>query len=97
MICFRALKYPFSMYNSRKSVRWSAVPLPCLSRLGLKLRGEQGSSPEGVNDLCFHTYEEFSPSSDWNLGWDLGLGAGIWTMGLRFGSWGWGSGLEAGI
>ena len=48
--------------NSRKSVRWSAVPVPCLSRLWLKLRGEQGSGPEGVDDLCFHTYGEFSPS-----------------------------------
>ena len=47
--------------NSRKSVRWSAVPVPCLSRLWLKLRGEQGSGPEGVDDLCFHTYGEFSP------------------------------------
>ena len=42
--------------NSRKSVRWSAVPVPCLSRLRFKLRGEQGSGPEGVDDLCFHTY-----------------------------------------
>ena len=49
--------------NSRKSVRWSAVPVPCLSRLWLKLRGEQGSGPEGVDDLCFHTYGGFSPSS----------------------------------
>ena len=48
--------------NSRKSVRWSAVPVPCLSRLWLKLRGEQGSGPKGVDDLCFHTYGEFSPS-----------------------------------
>ena len=48
---------------SRKSIRWSAVPVPCLSRLRLKLRGEQGSGPEGVDDLCFHTYGEFSPSS----------------------------------
>ena len=47
--------------NSRKSVRWSAVPVPCSSRLWLKLRGEQGSGPEGVDDLCFHTYGEFSP------------------------------------
>ena len=47
--------------NSRKSVRWSAVPVPCLSRLCLKLSGEQGSGPEGVDDLCFHTYGEFSP------------------------------------
>ena len=46
--------------NSRKNVRWSAVPVPCLRRLWLKLRGEQGSGPEGVDDLCFHTYGEFS-------------------------------------
>ena len=50
------------MCNSRKSVRWSAVPVPCLSRLWFKLRGEQGSGPEGVDDLCFHTYGGFSPS-----------------------------------
>ena len=26
----------------------------------------QGSGPERVDDLCFHTYEEFSPpSSNW--------------------------------
>ena len=25
------------------------------------MRGEQGSGPEGVDDLCFHTYGEFSP------------------------------------
>ena len=48
--------------NSRKSVRWSAVPVPCLSRLCLKLKGKQGSGPKGVNDLCFHTYGEISPS-----------------------------------
>ena len=48
--------------NSRKSVRWSAVPVPCLSRLCLKLTEEQGSGPEGVDDLCFHTYGGFSPS-----------------------------------
>ena len=46
--------------NSRKSVRWSAVPVPCLSRFWLKLRGEQGSGPKRVDDLCFHT-GEFSP------------------------------------
>ena len=44
-----------------KSVRWSVVPVPCLSRLWLKLRGEQGSGPKGVDDLCFHTYGGFSP------------------------------------
>ena len=35
--------------------------MPCLSWLWLKLRGEQGSGPKGVNDLCFHTYGGFSP------------------------------------
>ena len=49
--------------NSRKSIRWSVVPVPCLSRLWLKLRGEQGSGPKGVDDLCFHTYGGFSPPS----------------------------------
>ena len=33
-----------------------------------------GSGPEGVDDLCFHTYGEFSP-----LGRDLGLEDGIWA------------------
>ena len=28
----------------------------------LEVEGEQGSGPEGVDDLCFHTYGEFSPS-----------------------------------
>ena len=61
--------------NSRKSVRWSAVPVPCLSRLCLKVRGEQGSGPKGVDDLCFHTNGEFSPPPPGigPLGWDLGL------------------------
>ena len=45
--------------NSRKSIRWSAVPMPCLSRLCLKLRGEQGSGPKRIDDLCFHTYGGF--------------------------------------
>ena len=31
--------------NSRKSLRWSAVPVPYLSRLCLKLKGKQGSGP----------------------------------------------------
>ena len=48
--------------NSRKSVRWSVVPVPCPSRLCWKLKGKQGSGPKGVNDLCFHTYGGFSPS-----------------------------------
>ena len=50
----------YDIIDSRKSVRWSAVPVPCLR---WKLREEQGSGPEGVDDLCFHTYGGFSPSS----------------------------------
>ena len=53
---------PPIIHNSRKSVRWSAVPAPCLSKLWLRLRGVQGSGPEGIDDLCFHTYGKFSPS-----------------------------------
>ena len=77
--------------NSRKSVRWSAVPVPCPSRLWLKLRGEQGSGPEGVNDLYFHTYGEFSTSSPppcpgiSPLGWDLDLEAEILAFRLKSG------------
>ena len=71
--------------NSRKSIRWSSVPMPCLSRLWLKLRGEQGSGPEGVDDLCFHTYGEFPPpppSGIGPFGWDLDLKAEIWVSRL---------------
>ena len=74
--------------NSRKSVRWSAVPVPCLSRLCLKLSGEQGSRPEGVDDLCFHTYGNFLllllllPLAS-------GLLAEIWISRLRFRPQGW--------
>ena len=50
----------------------------------MKLKGEQGSSPIGVDDLCFHTYGEFSPSPPGigPLGWDLGLQAEIWARRL---------------
>ena len=47
--------------KSRKSVRWSAVPVPCLSKLCLKFEGKQDSGPKGVDDLCFHIYGEFFP------------------------------------
>ena len=67
----------------------------------------QGNSSKGVDDLCFHTYEESSPSppsSNWDLGlwadrswiWDLGVEDKIWALRLGFGSWGSDSGLEAG-
>ena len=53
--------------NGRKSVRWSAVSMPCLSRLWLKLRGELGSGLKGADDLSFHThggiFYSFSSSS----------------------------------
>ena len=69
---------------SRKSVSWSAVPEPCLSRLWLKLRGEQGSGPKGQNPslkaqiLAWRL--SFGPQ-----GQDLGLLAEILTLRLRFG------------
>ena len=53
----------------------TAVPVPCLSALSglcLKLRGKQGSGPEGVDDLCLVL-----------LG--LALLAGIWASRMRFG------------
>ena len=67
--------------NSRKSVRSSAVPVPCLSRLRLKLR---------VDDLFFHIDGEFSPPpSTWASRLDLALEAGIWALRLGFGPQGW--------
>ena len=41
-----------------------------------------GSSPEGVDDLCFHTYGEFSPPPPLL---ELGLEARIWAS--RLGYW----------
>ena len=38
--------------NSRKSVRWSAVPVaPKL--VHVRCEGERGSGPEGADDLCW--------------------------------------------
>ena len=76
--------------NSRKSVRWSVVPMPCPSRLCLKLKGKQGRGPKGVNNLCFHTYGEFSlsyppPPGIMPLGWDLDLEGEIWASRLGYG------------
>ena len=59
-----------------------------LSRLCLKLRGEQGSGPEGVDDLCIHTYGGFYPSPPPGiepLGWGFDLKADIWTSRLGSG------------
>ena len=39
--------------NCRKSVRWSAVPVPCLSWLCLRVRGEQGSGPKHATGEAF--------------------------------------------
>ena len=81
--------------NSRKSFRWSAVPASCLSML----RGEQGSGPKGIDDLCFHTYGEFSPSPPLGsgpLGWDLNLETEIWASRLGYGPVGWGEGDNEG-
>ena len=71
-----------------------------LSRLCLKL-SEQGSGPEGVDDLCFYT------GCDLGLealrlgfgtgGWDFGLEFEIWAWSLRFVPGGWDLGLEAGM
>ena len=51
------------MKNSRKSIRWSAYQCPTkvVSDSGWGM--VQGSGLEGVNDLFFLTYEEFSPPS----------------------------------
>ena len=69
-----------------------------LSRLCFKLRGEQGSGPKGVGDLCFHTYKELSPPPGIGpLGWDLGLLAGIWTSRPKVGPQGWDLGLQGRI
>ena len=57
--------------NSRKSVRWSAEPVPCLSRL-LRL-------------LCFHTYGVFSSVWDLGLGRRFGTQGRIWALRLGFG------------
>ena len=59
--------------NSRKSVRWSAVSLPCrcLRKLWFELQEEQGSGPERANYPCFGF-------------WVLGPNAGIRVSGLDF-------------
>ena len=71
------------------------------------MRREQGTVPEGVDDLCFHTYGEFSPPLPppppplapgiEPLGWDLDLEAEIWALRLGFGPRGWDLGLGTGI
>ena len=55
--------------NSCKSIRWAAVPVPCLSRLWLKLRGEQGSGL-GVEIWALRVG---LGSQDWDLGLETGI------------------------
>ena len=46
------LLFPIKKRNSRKSVRWSAVPVaPKL--VYVRCEGERGSGPEGADDLCW--------------------------------------------
>ena len=55
-------------------------------RLSSNLPSFLGSGPEGVDDFCFHTYGEFSPSPGIGLlGWDLDLEAEIWASRLGSG------------
>ena len=42
--------------NSRKSVRWSAVPVAPKLVYG-RCRSEGGSGPEGADDLCLVRFE----------------------------------------
>ena len=68
----------------------------------VEVQGGAGQRPQGVDDLCFHTYGEFSPSSPpppgiGALGLDLDLQAEILASRLRFGPQGWDLGLEARI
>ena len=77
-----------------------------LKKVMLKVDGDQGSGPKRVNDLCVHTYGEFSPPPPpppppppgiRPLGWDLDLGAEIWASRLGFGPRDWNSGLKTGM
>ena len=45
--------------NSRKSVRWSAVPVPCLGRLCLRLWGSRAAAPNGSMTFAFTHMENF--------------------------------------
>ena len=45
-----------------KALDGQRYPLPLCEYMWM-CDGERGSGPEGVDDLCFHTYGGFSPSS----------------------------------
>ena len=93
-------------HNSRKSVKWSAVPVPCLNRLFLELEVKQCSRPNGLS----HMRPKFQPWGIWAQrvgigprGRDLGYKVGIWALRLGFGPWlgfgpkGWDLVLQTGI
>ena len=87
-----------SKFNSRKSVRWSAVPVPCLSRLCLKLREGKGQRPwKGRWPTLSHLWRIFS------LFWKSAFGLifwpprWIWVSKLGFGLGGRDFGHRAGI
>ena len=63
LIVFNIIPY----IDSRKSVRWSAVPVAPVSVW--MCDGERGSGPEGADDLCLVILEA--------LCWDLSLEAAI--------------------
>ena len=48
-----------------------------------------GSGPEGADDLCLISFGD--------LGWDLGLKAGIWASRLEFWPLGWVFDLKTGF
>ena len=49
--------------TSAKQVQWSVVDFWRVIQQVTISEAEQGSGPEGVVGLCFHTYGEFSPTS----------------------------------
>ena len=86
--------------SRRKSVRWSAVPVPCLSWLWLKLRGCRAAAPKGSMTYALTHMGNFlllllgldlfarilaSRIGFGPKGWDLGLQARILALRLGFG------------
>ena len=77
--------------NSCKSITWLAVPMPCLSRLWLKLREGTGQRPQRgqwpMLSLIWgiFSFSSFYPLGFGPLGWDLGLKAGFEPLRLGFG------------
>ena len=55
-----------------KALDGQRYPCPALVGCDWSWGRELGSGPKGVNDLCFHSYGEFSPSPPFSL-WDLGF------------------------